>query len=261
MEEQFSRMKMLFGDAAIARLAKSRVAVFGIGGVGGYVAEALARSGIGELDFIDADVVAISNLNRQLIAVHSTIGRQKTEVMRERVLDINPAAVVHIYNCFFLPENSRQFPFEQYDYVVDAVDTVTAKIELVLRAQEAKVPIISCMGTGNKLDPTKFQVADIYKTIVCPRAKVMRHELKKRGVKDLKVVYSEEQPIYGSVNCENIGQEEAFCKDDRKDKQKETVIKRNIPGSIAFVPPAAGLILAGEVVKDLIAKDKSEKKF
>ncbi len=261
MEEQFSRMKMLFGDAAIARLAKSRVAVFGIGGVGGYVAEALARSGIGELDFIDADVVAISNLNRQLIAVHSTIGRQKTEVMRERVLDINPAAVVHIYNCFFLPENSRQFPFEQYDYVVDAVDTVTAKIELVLRAQEAKVPIISCMGTGNKLDPTKFQVADIYKTKVCPLAKVMRHELKKRGVKDLKVVYSEEQPIYGSVNCENIGQEEAFCKDDRKDKQKETVIKRNIPGSIAFVPPAAGLILAGEVVKDLIAKDKSEKKF
>ena len=249
MEEQFSRMKMLFGDAAIARLAKSRVAVFGIGGVGGYVAEALARSGIGELDFIDADVVAISNLNRQLIAVHSTIGRQKTEVMRERVLDINPAAVVHIYNCFFLPENSRQFPFEQYDYVVDAVDTVT------------KVPIISCMGTGNKLDPTKFQVADIYKTKVCPLAKVMRHELKKRGVKDLKVVYSEEQPIYGSVNCENIGQEEAFCKDDRKDKQKETVIKRNIPGSIAFVPPAAGLILAGEVVKDLIAKDKSEKKF
>lgn len=261
MEEQFSRMKMLFGDAAIARLAKSRVAVFGIGGVGGYVAEALARSGIGELDFIDADVVAISNLNRQLIAVHSTIGRQKTEVMRERVLDINPAAVVHIYNCFFLPENSRQFPFEQYDYVVDAVDTVTAKIELVLRAQEAKVPIISCMGTGNKLDPTKFQVADIYKTKVCPLAKVMRHELKKRGVKALKVVYSEEQPIYGGVNCENIGQEEAFCKDDREDKQKETVIKRSIPGSIAFVPPAAGLILAGEVVKDLIAKDKSEKKF
>lgn len=235
MEEQFLRMKMLLGNAAVEKLAASRVAVFGIGGVGSYVAEALARSGIGELDFIDADVVSISNLNRQLIALHSTIGRQKTEVMRDRALDINPAAVVHIHNCFFLPENSYQFSFEQYDYVVDAVDTVTAKIELVLCAQKAYVPIISCMGTGNKLDPTKFQVADIYKTKVCPLAKVMRHELKKRGVKALKVVYSEELPICGNVNCGDI--------------------KRSIPGSTAFVPSAAGLILAGEVVKDLVAKE------
>ena len=216
------------------RLARARVAVFGIGGVGGHVVEALVRSGIGEIDLIDSDTVSESNLNRQLIATHSTVGRYKVDVMEERIRDINPQAVVHKYQCFFLPENAGQFPFEAYDYVVDAVDTVTAKIELVLKAQAAEVPMISSMGAGNKLDASAFRVADIYQTSVCPLAKVMRRELKNRGVKHLKVVYSQEMPLT-PISSEETPPEG----------------RRAIPGSVAFVPSVAGLIIAGEVVKDL----------
>ena len=213
------------------RLAECRVAVFGIGGVGGYVCEALARSGVGALDLIDNDRVCESNINRQIIATVKTVGRYKTDVMKERILDINPEAAVNTYECFFLPGNASDFPFREYDYVVDAIDTVTAKIELVMQCQKAGVPIMSSMGAGNKLDPTMFRVADIYKTSMDPLAKVMRHELKKRGVKKLKVVYSEEEPI----------------RIDRRDAEDPAV-----PGSTAFVPSVAGLIIAGEVVKDLI---------
>ena len=194
MLTQFSRTELLLGKEAMQRLEEARVAVFGIGGVGGYVCEALARSGVGALDLVDDDKVCLTNLNRQIIATRRTVGRYKTEVMKERILDINPEAKVEIHNCFFLPENADDFPFEEYDYIVDAVDTVTAKISLVMKAKECNVPIISSMGAGNKLDASQFKVADIYKTKVCPLAKVMRRELKKRGVKKLKVVYSEEQP-------------------------------------------------------------------
>ncbi len=230
MKEEFSRTKKLLGADAMDRLARSRVAVFGIGGVGGYVCEALARSGVGALDLIDKDKVAVSNINRQIIATQETVGREKTDVMRERILSINPQAQIRVYPCFFLPENADSFPFHEYDYVVDAVDTVTAKIELVMRAKDAGVPIISSMGAGNKLDATAFRVADIYDTRVCPLARVMRRELKKRNVEHLKVVYSEEEPISSS------------CID---------APRRQTPGSVAFVPSVAGLIIAGEVVKDL----------
>ena len=241
--EQFERTERLLGAEAMGQLYGARVAVFGIGGVGGFVAEALARSGIGTLDLIDSDTVCESNLNRQIIATHSALGRSKTEVMRERILDIHPEAVVHVHNCFFLPENAGQFPFAAYDYVVDAVDTVTAKIELIMRAKEAGTPVISCMGAGNKLDPTRFQVADIYQTKVCPLAKVMRRELKKRGVKELKVVYSEEEPIAPIGQMQDT-QQNASC-------GSGVAPRRSTPGSIAFVPSVAGLILAGEVVKDI----------
>ncbi|MBD5527797.1 MAG: tRNA threonylcarbamoyladenosine dehydratase [Lachnospiraceae bacterium] len=234
MSEQFSRTRLLLGEAAMERLAAARVAVFGIGGVGGHAVEALVRSGIGEIDLIDSDTVSESNLNRQLIATHSTVGRYKVDVMEERIRDINPRAVVHKYQCFFLPENAEQFPFAEYDYVVDAVDTVTAKIELVMKAQAAGVPIISSMGAGNKLDASAFRVADIYQTSVCPLAKVMRRELKKRGVRQLKVVYSQEPPLTPGYSDE-----------------KPPAGRRAIPGSVAFVPSVAGLIIAGEVVRDL----------
>lgn len=234
MKEQFSRTRLLLGEAAMERLAGARVAVFGIGGVGGHAVEALVRSGVGEIDLIDSDTVSESNLNRQLIATHSTVGRYKVDVMEERIKDINPQATVHKYQCFFLPENAGQFPFEAYDYVVDAVDTVTAKIELVLKAQAAKVPVISSMGAGNKLDASAFRVADIYQTSVCPLAKVMRRELKKRGVKHLKVVYSQEMPLTPESSGEMPPEG-----------------RRAVPGSVAFVPSVAGLIIAGEVVKDL----------
>lgn len=237
METQFSRTQRIIGDEALERLAKSRVAVFGVGGVGGYVCEALVRSGVGKFDLIDNDQVALSNLNRQIIALHSTIGKYKVDVMKERMLDINPEVEVNTYRCFFLPENADDFPFEQYDYVVDAVDTVTAKIELVMKCKEANVPIICSMGAGNKLDGSLFRVADIYKTNVCPLAKVMRRELKKRGIKKCKVVYSEEVPIKPL--------------EDHDSKDENLSKKRAIPGSIAFVPSAAGLVLAGEVVRDL----------
>lgn len=231
--EQFARTEALLGQAAMEKLAHSRVAVFGIGGVGGYVCEALARSGVGELDLIDNDRVCLTNLNRQIIATHKTIGRYKTEVMRERILEINPEAVVRVHQCFFLPENAEQFPFPEYDYVVDAVDTVTAKIELILRAQESGVPVISSMGAGNKLDAGAFRIADIYETKVCPLARVMRRELRKRHVERLKVVYSEEEPFTPQ------GQEEGDS------------VRRAVPGSVAFVPSVAGLLIAGEVVRDL----------
>lgn len=240
--EQFVRTESLLGKEGMERLFAARVAVFGIGGVGGFAVEALARSGIGTLDLIDCDTVCESNLNRQVIALHSTLGRSKVEVMRERILDINPRAVVNIHNCFFLPENAGEFPFSEYSYVVDAVDTVTAKLELILRAKEAGVPVISCMGAGNKLDPTGFKVADIYQTKVCPLAKVMRRELKKRGVGQLKVVYSEELPI----NAQG-GNAEAQMRTIGEESAK----RRSTPGSIAFVPSVAGLILAGEVIKDI----------
>lgn len=235
MLNQFSRTELLLGKAAMERLAGCRVAVFGIGGVGGYVCEALARSGVGALDLIDNDTVCQSNINRQIVATQKTVGRYKTEVMKERILDINPDAVVNTCNCFFLPENASDFPFEKYDYVVDAIDTVTAKIELVLQCQKLGVPIMSSMGAGNKLDPTLFRVADIYKTSMDPLAKVMRRELKARGVKKLKVVYSEETPI---VPAES--------------EEAPSESRRSTPGSVAFVPSVAGLIIAGEVIKDLI---------
>ena len=235
MREQFARTELLLGPEAMARLASSRVAVFGVGGVGGYVCEALVRSGVGAFDLTDMDTVSMTNLNRQIIATLDTVGRPKTEVMKARMLSINPEADIRIHNCFFLPETADSFHFEDYDYVVDAVDTVTAKIELVMRARAAGVPIISSMGAGNKLDPTLFRVADIYKTRVCPLARVMRHELKKRGVAHLKVVYSEEEPLKPLPSGEETD-------------------RRSTPGSTAFVPSAAGLIIASEVVKDLAGR-------
>ena len=249
MLNQFSRTELLFGKEAMDKLQNSRVAVFGIGGVGGYVCEALVRSGVYHFDLIDDDQVCLTNLNRQIIATHKTVGQYKVDVMRERILEINPDADVSVHKCFFLPENADEFPFEKYDYVVDAVDTVTAKIELVMKAQEKGVPIISSMGAGNKLDPSAFKVADIYKTRVDPLARVMRREMKKRGVKKLKVVYSEEDPKRPiedmAVSCRN----NCICPPGAQHKCTE---RRDIPGSTAFVPSVAGLIIAGEVIKDLI---------
>lgn len=244
MSNQFSRTELLFGKEAMEHLSKCRVAVFGIGGVGGYVCEALARSGVGVLDLIDNDKVCLTNINRQIIATRKTVGKYKTDVMKERILDINPDAEVNTYQCFFLPENASDFPFDKYDYVVDAIDTVTAKIELVMQCREAGVPIISSMGAGNKLDPTQFRVADIYKTQMDPLAKVMRRELKKRGIKKLKVVYSEEKPIKPVEDMETGNGTEIIS-------EEPGTGRRAIPGSTAFVPSVAGLIIAGEVIKDL----------
>lgn len=237
MPHIFSRTEMLLGRDAMDRLALSRVAVFGIGGVGGYVTEALARSGVGTIDLIDNDRICETNINRQIIALTSTLGRYKTEVAKERILDINPRAVVNVYNVFFLPETANQFDFTQYDYVVDAIDTVTGKLEIIEQAKKANVPVISSMGAGNKIDPTAFEVADIYDTSVCPLARTMRHELKKRGIDKLKVVYSKERPLKPH-NGEDM--------DEVSDRG------RSIPGSAAFVPSVAGLIMAGEVIKDVI---------
>lgn len=248
MLNQFSRTQLLIGEAAINKLQKSRVAVFGIGGVGGYVCEALVRSGVGAFDLVDDDKVCLTNLNRQIIATRKTVGKYKADVMKERMLDINPDVDVRIHRCFFLPENADDFPFDEYDYVVDAVDTVTAKIELILRAKAHNVPIISAMGAGNKLDPSRFKIADIYQTSVCPLARVMRRELKKRHVKNLKVVYSDEQPIRPledmSISCRTG----CICPPGAQHKCTE---RRDIPGSTAFVPAVAGLMIAGEIVKDL----------
>lgn len=249
MSDQFERTELLLGREAIDKLAHSRVAIFGIGGVGGYVCEALVRSGVAAFDLIDKDTVALSNLNRQIIATRKTIGKYKAEVMRDRILEINPDADVRIHNCFFLPENADEFSFEEYDYIVDAVDTVTAKIALVMKATEKNIPIISSMGAGNKLDGSMFRVADIYKTKVCPLAKVMRRELKKRGVKKLKVVYSEELPVRPIRNVESDSKaEDSNLLDEKKIRRKDT------PGSVAFVPSVAGMIIAGEVVKDLCGR-------
>ena len=243
MLTQFSRTELLLGKEAMNKLEGARVAVFGIGGVGGYVCEALVRSGVGKLDLIDNDKVCMSNLNRQIIATRNTVGKYKTEVMKSRILEINPETEVNIHNCFFLPENA-----EEFDYVVDAVDTVTAKIALVMKCKEMDVPIISSMGAGNKLDASAFRVTDIYKTKVCPLAKVMRRELKKRGVKKLKVVYSEEEPIRPMEDTSDNCSTETVCQDGVEYKAAK---RRSTPGSVAFVPSVAGLIIAGEVIKDL----------
>ena len=232
MKEEFIRTSLLIGEDAVERLKNSRVIVFGVGGVGGFVIEALARAGVGSISMVDHDTVSISNINRQIVADHTTVGRLKVDVMKERINRINPECKVMVHDCFYLPENADEFDFTQYDYIVDAVDTVTAKIEIIMQAKSCGTKIISSMGTGNKLDPTKFEVTDIFKTSVCPLAKVMRRELKKRGVKSLKVLYSTEMP------------------------HKQTIIaegeKRPVPGSISFVPSAAGLIIAGEVIKELM---------
>ncbi|MBP1549447.1 MAG: tRNA threonylcarbamoyladenosine dehydratase [Oscillospiraceae bacterium] len=229
---QFSRSELLLGRAGMDRLKNSRVAVFGIGGVGGHAAEALARTGVGKLDLFDNDTVSLTNVNRQIVATLDKVGEYKVDVMKERIAQINPEAEVNAYRCFFMPDNSAEFDFTKYDYVIDAVDTVTAKLELVMKCREADVPIICSMGAGNKLDATAFQVADIYKTSVCPLARVMRNELRKRGVKKLKVVYSQEPPMTPLPSDEDCA-------------------KKVVPGSVAFVPSVAGLILAGEVIKDL----------
>ena len=248
MLNQFSRTQLLLGQEGMARLSQKRVAVFGIGGVGGYVCEALVRSGIGAFDLIDDDKVCLTNLNRQIIATRKTVGQYKVEVMRDRMLEINPDAKIDIHKCFFLPENADTFPFHEYDYVVDAVDTVTAKIELILRSQKAQVPVISAMGAGNKLDAGRLKIADIYETKVCPLARVMRRELKKRHVKSLKVVYSDEQPIRPSEDMSISCRTHCICPPGAQHKCTE---RRDIPGSTAFVPAAAGLLMAGEIVKDL----------
>ncbi len=229
---QFSRTALLIGEEGVAKLKRARVAVFGVGGVGGYVVEALARSGVGAIDLIDKDAVSPSNINRQIIALRSTVGRLKTEVAAERARDINPDIRVVCHNLFYLPETAEQFDFSAYDYIVDAIDTVSGKLDIIQRAKEKNIPVVSSMGTGNKLDPTDFEVADISKTSVCPLARVMRRELKKRGIEHVKVVYSKEEPLPSSLKDEESG--------------------KSVPGSIAFVPSVAGLIIAGEVIKDLI---------
>lgn len=257
MLNQFSRTQLLLGKEAIEKLQKSRVAVFGIGGVGGYVCEALVRSGVGEFDLIDDDKVCLTNINRQIIATGKTVGKYKADVMKERMQEINPDVAVNVHRCFFLPENAGDFPFEKYDYVVDAVDTVTAKLEIVMQAKKKHVPVISCMGAGNKLDAGAFRVSDIYKTKVCPLAKVMRRELKKRGVKELKVVYSEEKPIRPLEDMSISCRRHCICPPGAKHKCTE---RRDIPGSVAFVPAVAGLIIAGEVVKELTYMDRNNNK-
>ena len=223
MKEQFERTSLLVGEEAISKLNNSKVLIFGVGGVGGYVAEALARTGVGSITIVDKDTVSESTINRQIIALHSTVGRDKVDVLKERMLDINPDLDVDARKCFFLPDNASEFDFSQYDYIVDAVDTVTAKLQIIVQAKEAGVPVISAMGAGNKVHPEMFEIADIYKTEMCPLAKVMRRELKERGIKKLKVVYSKEKPVY----------------------------KGDVPGSIAFSPSVAGLLMASEVVRDL----------
>lgn len=238
MENQFIRTQMLVGKQGIEKLKNSTVAVFGVGGVGGYTVEALARSGVGTIVIIDNDTVSLSNINRQIIATHDTLGMLKTDAAEMRIKSINPDCTVIKHNCFFLPENADSFDFSKYDYVVDAIDTVSGKIELVMKAISEVTPIISSMGAGNKLDPTQFEVADISKTSVCPLARVMRRELKKRGVNHLKVVYSKEQAVT------------PFEVDEIKD-EKDFARRRALPGSVAFVPSVAGLIIAGEVIKDL----------
>lgn len=234
MDQRFSRAERIFGSDGMQRLRNSCVAVFGVGGVGSYIAEGLARSGVGHIHLIDSDEVDITNLNRQLEALTHTVGQPKAEAMKERILQIDPECDVVVHNCFFLPENSDDFDFTKYDYVADAVDTVTAKIELVMKAQREGTPIISSMGTGNKLCPAMLEVADIYKTSVCPLARVMRQELKKRGVKKLKVVYSKEEPIKAMAS------------------EEENAHRRSIPASAVFVPGTAGLIIASEIVKDIL---------
>lgn len=244
MENQFIRTQLLLGEDGMKRLAESRVAVFGIGGVGGYTVEALARSGVGTLDLIDNDAVCLSNLNRQIIATYETIGMDKVDAAKERIRQISPGTAVNVHKTFFLPETADQFDFSRYDYVVDAIDTVTGKLEIIVRAQAAQVPVISCMGAGNKLDATAFRVADIYETSGCPLARVMRRELKKRGVPKCKVVYSAEA---------------ALTPADASGSETKGSGSRPAPGSVAFVPAVAGLIAAGEVIRDLVGQNRGGK--
>lgn len=238
MINEFSRTELLLGADGMEKLKRARVAVFGIGGVGGYAIEALARAGIGALDLIDNDVISLTNINRQIIALHSTVGLPKTDVMAARVNDINPECEVRTYQTFYGPDTAEQFDLAQYDYIIDAIDTVTGKLALAVNAQKANTPIISSMGTGNKLDPTAFTVTDIYKTSFCPLARIMRKELRKRGIERLKVVYSQEEALTPEGVTEELPQG-----------------RRSIPGSVSFVPSAAGLILAGEVIKDIVNRD------
>ncbi len=237
---RFSRSELIFGETALKKLSKTRVAVFGLGGVGGFTLEALARAGVGQIDIIDSDTVDITNINRQLIALTSTVGKKKTELFRERIKDINPDCRVNVHDVFYLPERAEEFEFNKFDYVVDAIDTVTAKIDLALRCTDMGIPIISSMGTGNKTDPTALKVADIYSTSVCPLARVMRYELKKRGVASLKVVYSEEKPA--ELNEEAVKRYRELNPDNKK----------TVPASTSFVPPVAGMIIASEVIKDIL---------
>lgn len=232
MKEEWSRTAYIYGEEAVKKINKSKIAVFGVGGVGGFTCEALARAGVGQIDIFDKDTVSLSNINRQIIALHSTVGKPKVEIMRERILDINPECHVNAYEVFYLPDNADEYDLSKYDYIVDAVDTVSAKLEIICRADKLGVPVISAMGAGNKTDPTAFEVADINKTSVCPLARVMRRELKKRGIVKLKVVYSKEEPIKRSV--------------------EETENGKVPPGSLSFVPSVMGLIIASEIVKDLI---------
>ena len=253
MQNAFSRTQLLLGKAAMERLAGARVAVFGVGGVGGYTVEGLARAGIGALDLIDDDRICLTNINRQIIATRKTVGQYKTDVMAERVRDINPDCTVRTHKTFFMPDTEDQFDFTRYDYVVDAIDTVKGKIALVLKAQAAGTPIISALGAGNKLDPSAFEVADLAKTSVCPLARVMRRELGKRGVKHLKVVYSKEQPLTPAEDEEISCKYHCVCPPDSK---RDCSIRRQVPGSVSFVPSVMGLIIAGEVVRDLVGIER-----
>ena len=248
MLNQFSRTELLFGKEAMERISGSRVAVFGIGGVGGYAVEALARSGVGTLDLIDDDRICLTNLNRQIYALHSTVGKYKVDAAEERIHDICPDIKVNTYKCFYMPETADQFDFSEYDYVIDAIDTVTGKLEIIKRAKAADVPVISAMGAGNKLDPSAFRVADIYDTKVCPLARVMRYELRKRGIKNVKVVYSEEKPIKPIEDMEISCRNHCICPPGTA---RKCTVRRDIPGSNAFVPSAAGLLIASEVIRDI----------
>ncbi len=239
--DEFSRTQLLLGEEAMVKLKNSHIAVFGVGGVGGFAVEALVRSSVGTIDIFDNDTVSLTNINRQIIALHDTVGQNKVDVMKSRALAINPQLKINAHNCFFMPDNADNYDFAAYDYIIDAIDTVKGKIEIITRADKAGVPVISCMGAGNKLDPTRFEVADIYKTSVCPLARVMRRELKNRGIKKLKVVYSKEEPI---LPADPAGRKEEAA--------SENTQRRSVPGSIAFVPSVAGLIAAGEVIKDLV---------
>ncbi|GHV16412.1 tRNA threonylcarbamoyladenosine dehydratase [Clostridia bacterium] len=251
MLNQFSRTALMFGADGMQRLQSARVAVFGIGGVGGYAVEALVRSGVGTLDLFDDDRICLTNLNRQLVATRATVGRYKTDATKERCLEINPGAVVNTHNCFYMPDNAGEYPLDKYDYVIDAVDTMTAKLELAVRASALGVPIISCMGAANKLDASALEVADIYKTSMCPLARIMRKELRKRGIKKLKVVYSKEEPKAPLEDMKNSCRTNCICPPDTA---RKCTIRRQVPASNAFVPAAAGLIIAGEVVRELTAK-------
>lgn len=249
MLNEFSRTEMLIGKAALEKLARSKVAVFGIGGVGSFVVEGLARAGVGGFVLVDDDCVCLTNINRQIHATRKTLGKPKVKVMRDRVLDINPRAEVIVHKTFYMPENARELVSPEYNYIVDAVDTVTAKIDLVVSAKRLDIPVISSMGAGNKLDPTKFEIADIYETSICPLARVMRRELRKRGVKDLKVVYSKEEPL------KPLETDDASCKTNcvcPAGTTRSCTVRRQVPGSISFVPSVAGLLIAAEVVRDLL---------